>query len=217
MKIKTLFDIESYRTRFLGGARQYLFFVMFNLPGDIPQQNSGGGIGSIMDIAKSALSTFGLGSGKSEDYLPYLVKSLSLPESSYDEVRVPYQIIDNKMAGKRLYNDWTVTLNVDEKYGVLDKFYGWQKLVESNLPSKYMTEKQQVFLLDYTGNTIKSYDLYYSWPKTIGNIAMDYSSNDIATVDITFSYLWHEIGKGSQSSGTSDLIKRAFGSLSRLI
>ena len=106
--MKTLFDIESYRTRFLGGARQYLFFVLFAFPGNQAANNT-----KFMGVLKSALSTFGLGSD--QDKIPYLVKSTSLPSFSINEIVTPYPKFDLKTAGLPSYSDWTVSMNVDEK------------------------------------------------------------------------------------------------------
>ena len=52
--MKPGFDIETYKTRFLGGARQYLFFVVLVLPSSqttlnktVPGVPTGGGRGDI--------------------------------------------------------------------------------------------------------------------------------------------------------------------------
>lgn len=203
-----LFDIESYRTRFLGGARAYLFYVFFTIPGTTGASESSGIIG----IVKSALSTFGLGA--EQDKIPYLVRATSLPEASLEEVRTPLTEFDIRTPGIPTYGDWTVSLHVDEKGEILEKFYGWFYLCQSGLPRDYM-KQQEIYLLDYSGSSMFKYMLYGAWPKHIGAVSLDYSSNDIASVDITFAYQYHVIE--SISSGTASIIKNAANRISGLI
>jgi len=217
------FDFESYRAMFSGGARSYLFFVPFNFPSASGSQTQATGkdtfsLANIAKAATAALSTFGV--GKNDRMFPYLVKSTSLPETSFEEVDVKYGGISYKIAGNKSFGDWTVSLNIDEKGLILDKFHDWQKMIynlgdgSAGLPSKYMAD-QEIHLLDYTGNTIKSYKLFGCWPKTIGAVNMDYSTNDTATIDITFTYLYYEMM--SNSVGTNTLIKKGFNKLAGLI
>ncbi len=206
-----LFDIESYRTRFLGGARAYLFYVFFTIPGTSDSSGASGS-GSIIGIIKSALSTFGLGA--EQDKLPYLVRATTLPEASIEEVRTPLTEFDIRTPGIPTYGDWTVSLHVDEKGEVLEKFYAWFYLCQSGLPRDYM-KQQEIYLLDYSGSSMFKYTLYGAWPKHIGSVSLDYSSNDVASVDITFAYQYHITE--TVSKGTESMIKNAANRISGLI
>ena len=204
--MKVNFDFESYRSMFTGGARSYLFFVPFNFPDGTPTSDN-------------AMTTFGL--DKNSRMFPYLVKSTSLPDTSFEEVAVTYGPLVYKQAGMKTYSDWQVTMNVDERGLVLDKFHSWQNKIYNpkneygkfGLPKYYM-KNQEIYLLDNSGNTIKKYILHHCWPKSIGDTSLDYSSSEIATFTVTFSYLYFEVGGSTTTtSAINGFIKKAFETL----
>lgn len=200
--LKVSFDIDSYKTRFLGGARQYLFFALLDIP-----TNAGGldntALGNIM-------SSFGYGSAR--DFVPYLVRSTTLPDSSFEEVQIPYPGHTFKMAGNRAYGDWNVSFNIDEKGRLLEIFNGWHDLIYEPVeqryssPNTYMRD-QQLFLIDGTGQAVKEYKLFNAWPKSISATSLDYSSVDIATVDINFSYQYYTQKSVDTATGTTGLVR----------
>lgn len=153
-----------------GGTRQYLFLVTFNLPVSIGLSNK-------------------------ED-LKFYVRTSSLPESSYEDVSIPYPGYSFKMAGNRTYGDWTVSLNVDRNAYILKAFQLWHNLIynpqthEYSAPVTYM-KNQTLLLLGPDLKPTSEYTLYGTWPKSVGNVALDYSSSEIVTVDITFAYQYY--------------------------
>jgi hypothetical protein len=239
-EIRPKFDIDTYKTRFLGGARLYLFFVVFSFPAALSTGDKGKSVGpnntgsSIIDDVRnansfkdinvissakkagmSALSSFGL--GKSDDMYSYLVKNTSLPGITFDEKIIEWSGLPFKMAGNLAFNDWTITLNIDESGDILRIFNKWCQKIQNPITGNrtsivdYFSD-QFLHLLDYSGNTITSFKLYGSWPKSIGDVALDYSSNEVATVDVTFSYQFYEI-LGKPDKFLNDTIKRGFNKL----
>lgn len=228
--MKVNFDLESYRAMFSGGTRSYLFFVNFMFPiinNPAPTGSFLSDVGtsfestvskvglkgaSYMAAAKNTLSIFGV--GKDNLMYPYLVKSTSLPETSFEEVAVKYGALTYKLAGEKTYSDWTVSLNVDDKGEILQKFHQWHDGIYDRangnigMPYEYM-QPQEIHLLDYTGNTTKVYKMFYCWPKSIGETTLDYSSNEIATFNVTFSYSYFTIENG-QDSLMNNLAKKVF-------
>lgn len=229
------FDVDSYKTRFLGGARAYLFFCLFSFPttlsstpdtsksnfmqgmGNVVMDTFGAGFydaanaaGTVYDAAKGMLSPFGLGA--QDDIVTYLVKATSLPASHFEEKIIDWQALPYKMAGDRTYDDWTVTFNIDEKGLLLQKFFDWQHSIQDpatnvrSVAKNYMRD-QQVHMVDYSGNSLKQYKLIGAWPKSVNAVALDYSSNEIATVEITFSYQYHTVS-GPADALIADLVKR---------
>lgn len=224
--MKINFDLESYRAMFTGGTRSYLFFIPIVFPkidvkesentfaSDIKNTISKVGLvgADYLAAAKNTLSTFGVGRN---DYMyPYLVKSTSLPEVSFEEVAVKYGSLTYKIAGEKTYSDWAISINIDEKGEILQKFHDWHdgiynmKTGNVNLPKNYY-QQQSVHLLDYTGNTTKIYKMFNCWPKAIGETTLDYSSNEIATFNVTFSYSHFTVESGEDSSMNS-LAKKVF-------
>jgi hypothetical protein len=166
------FDIDSYRSNFQGGARQYLFYYKPVFPGGV-------------DGADTEIAT-------------YLVRTASLPETSTDEIVLNWQGFDYKLAGKYTYSDWTVTFNVDVDAKILKMFNNWASLIHDpttnkyNLPKDYLVD-QQVELLDLAGAPITKYKLFGAWPKMIGNSSLDYSANEVVQFDVTFTYIYHVV------------------------
>jgi len=215
---KFLMDIESYKTRFTGGHRQYLFFVLLQLKGGGGTSKSTG----LNSMIEAIGATYGLGAAK--DYWPYLVKASSLPATEIQEKSIPMQHFNYKMPGDRVYGDWNVTFNLDNKGDLLKELHAWQEKIHAigaggkfegtilNVGNGERANKQTVFLVDYQGNTFCSYEIYGAWPKSIGNVILDYQSNEVATVDVTFSYNYHRY-KSEVGPGVAGLVKQGVNTL----
>jgi hypothetical protein len=163
-------DPNSYLSSFDGGARQYLFLVSFNFP---------------------------FGSKSSPNIL---VRSTSTPDSNIEEVVIPYPGHQFRMAGSRNYGDWTISLNVDGNANVITDFSNWHDNIyeprrrTSTVPTSYMSDQTLEMIGGGAyGLPTKTYKLINAWPKTIGQVALDYASQDIATIDITFAYQYYEV------------------------
>ena len=81
-------------------------------------------------------------------------------------------------------------------------FLNWMSLIHdptTNLysaPTDYMAD-QQVELLGFDGNPIMKYKIVGAWPKSVGEVTLDYTSNDVAQFDVTFTYIYHATDIGS--------------------
>lgn len=168
------FDIESFRSKFQAGARQYLFYVK---------------------------PLFPVGIGADTDTATYLVRTASLPETTLEEILVNWQGFDYKMAGKLTFVDWTVTYNVDKDADISKWYLEWSRLIldpTTNVhgsPVDYMVD-QQVELLGLDGEPTLKYKLIGAWPKVIGPVTLDYAAADVAQFDITWSYQYHVVDTG---------------------
>jgi hypothetical protein len=56
-------------------------------------------------------------------------------------------------------------------------------------------------MLGYEGQVIMEFILHDAWPQEIAQISMDYSSTEVATFDVTFTYSYHEVSF-SETGGT---------------
>lgn len=222
--MKAPIDIQSYKTQFLGGARQYLFWTQVNFPSwsnvlqaglqkglsktdsleglmEGGKQAAGQAVqGAVSSLADTAFLT------KDQSSWPYLVKSTSLPQSDIEEISTYWIGQAYKMAARRNTGDWTVTFVVDNDGKILKRFWDWQNIIhnpEANIygrPVTYMAD-QEIHLLGYdTGSTICVYKLFGAWPKTIGQVQLDYGTNDVASFDVTFSYQYHIVTETEQGA-----------------
>lgn len=198
-------DIDTYRAKFMGNnARAYLFLCDVMFPSKIGIQKSSGTMGSFIQTAikngiESAVSntfTSLMAPGKSD--FRYFVKSTSLPEAILDETVTHYKGQQYKFASVRRTNDWVITFYVNHDASVISNFWNWQKMLQDpknntyGIGDDYMVD-QSIKLIGLDGTEICTYKLYRAWPKMIGNITLDYASNDFATMDVTFSYQYHDI------------------------
>jgi hypothetical protein len=244
--MKIPIDIDTYKARFLGGnARQYLFYVSFNFPdfgnalkdglqegvaGGIPTGiNSLSGLDALFNAGKSAafagagglMDTIGLNNGTKD--FSYYVKSTNLPTSDIDPISSFWCGQEYKMASLQKFEDWTVTLNVDHTAEVLKKFWAWQKIIhdpESNIygrPTIYMAD-QEIHLLGMdSGETICVYKLFGAWPKSIGQVSLDYGSNEFANVDITFTFQYFSIREKEEGALANYGKRAARGFISNIV
>jgi hypothetical protein len=182
------FNIEQFANEFQGGARAYLF-----------------------EWEPSIKTGMSLG-----EYTKVFVKSSTFPGSSVEEHVVEYQGVNFKSGGKQIYEDWTISFNLDIDGKLRKDFEKWIQLIypvnDTEIkPNYYSDYKQDLefkmlglisFNLDFTAGIpdfggvepmILNIKLKNAWPKSVGPITLDYSSQDFAQFDVTFSYQYHVI------------------------
>ncbi len=129
----------------------------------------------------------------------FLVKSSSLPVGTITPIETNWQGNIYKLGGTQEFTDFTVSFNVDLKGDIRVKFSDWQESIhdaESNVhgdPSKYMVDITIYYLSHIDGSVITEYELIKAWPTNVGELALDYTSKEIATFDVTFAYQRHEV------------------------
>jgi hypothetical protein len=208
-------DINIYKSKFLGAnARSYLFICKVQFPGF--QNVLGSGIQSalaggnaaegLMAAATTGIQTSGTLTGT--ENFKYYVKASSLPESTVEEVSTFWAGQQYKMSSVRRSQDWTVTFLVNNDASLIRKFWEWHLIMhnpESNMygsPKDYMAD-QVIQLLGIDGYPICTYKLFGAWPKSIGQVDLDYSSNEFAEVAITFAYQYHTVTESEEAGGMS--------------
>jgi len=169
------FDLESFKSNFSGGARSYLFYFLPLFPGIIA-----GGI--------------------TQEKASYLVRTTSLPETTFEEIITPWQGFDFKFAGKHTYSPLEVEFNVDRNADIRTAYEDWINLIhdpETNqwAPLEEYMVNQAILLLDYDGQPVMDYKLIYAWPSTVGPVTLDYAGTETAMFSVTFTYAYHTVNK----------------------
>jgi hypothetical protein len=229
--MKAPFNVDSYRANFINGHRAHHFYIQLAWPGfgnilaaGVREGLAGGLNVSSFETLKSSGENALMGAVTagvdilpsmftkgSTDSFPYYVKATSLPEMTVEEMTTNWMGAKYKFGGKPTFGDWTVTFNVDSDANIIKKFRDWQNMIinpQTNIaskPSTYMVD-QQAHLLGLDGETVCVYKFYSAWPKVIGNVSLDYSTNDITAFDVTFSYLYYMI-YDSEESSTMNVLK----------
>ena len=162
-----------------GGARPSLFEVrLTGVPVDVPGGNT--------------------------SKMSFLVQAASIPSSTIDLIEVPYFGRRIKIAGERIFRDWTVTVMNDEDFALRDLFESWSNKinallsnVQDSTPGQLLDYKiDSVEVLQYgkvgPGNDsgiIRSYIFNGLFPINVDSIALDWSrGNQIETFDVVFAY-----------------------------
>lgn len=217
--VKKTHTIDDYRSKMNGNARAYLFLCHINFPGIQNALKSGvksvlgGGTLTSVDInegiksfTETSINAGGIELGTKD--FKYFVKSTSLPESSIEETTTHFCGNQYKLPSVRRTQDWSVSFNVNDDASVIKKFWEWHLLMNNpetgfyGKSSDYMAD-QKVQLVGANGSIICTYTLYGCWPKSISAVNLDYAANEIAQVDITFSYQYHTITGKSEPTATT--------------
>lgn len=84
--------------------------------------------------------------------------------------------VDRQMIVRMMFDDWIASIQDPD-----NRTFGWYK--------DFVSEYAEVFVLpkSETG-AVYAIKLHELMPKSIGNLSLDQSSNDIMTVDVTFDY-----------------------------
>lgn len=169
------FNINTFKANGLvyGGARPSLFNITLTVPAGIGIDN--------VTVQKFTL----------------VAKAANLPASTITTFDVGYFGRKIKLAGDRTFTDWNVTVMNDEDFSVRAMFELWSNAMnrlESNVrDSAIDTElyKSDFQIAQYakTGEKIREYTMYGAFPTTIGEIGLDWDSqNSIETFPVTFAY-----------------------------
>lgn len=132
-----------------------------------------------------------------KDY-KFLVKTSNLPATTIDEVETNWQGYKYTLATTPTYDDYTVNVMTDLKSDIRTKMMKWSNYLnnpETNKHGKvdpnYLTTITMTHLSHNDGTGIAQYILHGCWCKTVGELAMDYATKEIAAFDLTFKYQFH--------------------------
>jgi len=166
------FSINDFKANFGDGAKSNLFYFKPQFPPGVAEMTP--------------------------DQAMYLVKTTQFPSTTLDEIVVPWQGMDYKLAGKHTYSDITITFNVDYNAKIRMLFEEWSNKAhdprsnEYGLHSDYQAD-QILQMLGHNGIVILEAKLIHAWPKEVGQITLDYGTAEIATFDVTWTYSYHEL------------------------
>lgn len=173
------FNINEIRSQLtFGGARNSLFQVTIQNP-----------VNGVADIK-----------------VPFLVRAAQIPASTLGVMEVPYFGRKIRLAGDRVFGDWTVTVINDEDFLIRNAMEQWSNSIQSlqgNLrafgsasPLLYKAQAQ-VTQFSKTGLPIRTYTFNGIFPSEISPIDVDWSSTDqMEEFTVTFQYDWWEVTGG---------------------
>jgi len=127
----------------------------------------------------------------------YMCKAGSIPTESIGEITVGYQSQTLKVSGDRTYDDWTCSIYNSEDWAVRNDIEKWMKIIndpETNYKTSHGAYQGGVIINQLSINdlsTVAGYKLVKAWPKSIGEITLDWETNDEKEIfDVTWSYIY---------------------------
>jgi hypothetical protein len=169
------FDLNNFISQGLiyGGARTSKFDVQLTLPPALTSVDSGG-------LAAKKLN--------------FTCKASAIPTFRVGLVQIPYFGRKIKSAGDRVWEDWHITVMMDEDYSTRALFEAWNNAInrlESNVMQASLDGEAYKAMWTIThyskdGSPIRVYEIINGWPSTVGPIALDWDGTDrIAQFDVT--------------------------------
>lgn len=143
--------------------------------------------------------------------VPFMAKASTLPPSNLGTREVPYMGRKIKLAGDRVFEEWTVTVINDEDFLIKNALESWMSSInghETNLasfdsanPNNYKSQAQ-IIQYSKTGVPIREYNFNGLFPTAVEAIEMNWETNDtIEEFAVTFQYDWWNISGGITGNG----------------
>ena len=128
----------------------------------------------------------------------FLVKASKLPDSSLEELPVPFRGRVLKMAGSRTFSDWTTTIINDTDFRIRNDLEKWSNGINEHSANTGFTDTNDYFAdmvieqLDRDGSVLKRYDFRGCWPKTIAAIGVGYEAEAIEEFECPWAVQYWE-------------------------
>jgi hypothetical protein len=146
-----------------GGARPNRYSVILTFPTGVPNA-----------IAASTKAGF-------------TCKATSIPGSNMGVIDLPYKGRQAKVPGDKVFDDWNVTIMIDNDFATRDVFETWHDLIlgfESNVANENMVNPANCFAraevrqLDRADRVIKTYFVESIFPSQVSEIQLAWDAND---------------------------------------
>ena len=138
----------------------------------------------------------------------FLCKATTLPGDTIDVATVTYMGRGINIPSNRAAVQWTTTVYNDEGMEIRNNVESWMEQLnshKSNVRASAMTQIQS-----YTGTLkvktfgkasstqiMKSYVFVDAWPSAVGEITVDWETNDIQTYDVTWEFSYWRSSKSN--------------------
>jgi len=145
-----------------------------------------------------------------KDHFPFQCKIATIPPSTLGVIEVPYFGRMINIPGNRIFDNLSVTVINDEEYTIRNAIEKWMASYNSHEGNKSSTSGAEskagieIKHFDIKGEQSGSWHFVNCFPVSLGEIGLDWGSNDTAeefSIDFAYDY-WHSKG-GAQGGGTS--------------
>jgi len=130
-----------------------------------------------------------------DEKLTFTAKTAQLPGSTIGTIEIPYFGRSIKMAGNRVFPEWTIQVLNDEDFIIRNQLEEWMSRIvghESNLSEAFLSQYSfdaDVYQFGKQGDIIKSYTFIDMFPVDLSAIDISWDQNDaIEEYAVTFQY-----------------------------
>ena len=151
----------------------------------------------------------------------FLCKAAQLPAATIDNVPVMYRGRAVNLAGERTFAPWTISVYNDTTFSIRNAMEVWSdgilNMGQTNgrvNPRDYQVDLL-VHQLDRNGATVKTYKFVDAYPTEVGQIALDYESNnqiEMFEVQFTYNYWVSDTTTGGSGFGVNVTVDTPVGS-----
>lgn len=136
----------------------------------------------------------GLSTGSLEE-LTFHAQNTTIPEETSGVIEIPFKSRKTYYAGRdESGRTVTVTFWEDETHTVYSFFKDWKSLISApetggGVDREAYAAEIRIKTLNVDSETVSGrFTLRNAFPTSIGDITLDYTSNEHATIDVTFQY-----------------------------
>ena len=142
----------------------------------------------------------------------YMAKAATFPESTITATPISYMGREVQIPGNRESVQWTNTVYNDEDFLVRNMLTDWMEKLNSGSSntrsSKMLTHASYTGSLQVSGfgksgleKAIQAYKFHYAWPSSVGEITLDWETNEIQEYEVTWEYAyWTSIKSAAPKS-----------------
>ena len=128
----------------------------------------------------------------------FLCKSTTLPGDTIDVATVTYMGRGINIPSNRAAVQWTTTVYNDEGMEIRNNLESWMEQLNSHKTN--VRAAAMIAIQSYTGTlkvrqfakaggvSTKSYEFVDAWPSAVGDITVDWETNEIQTYAVTWEY-----------------------------
>ena len=180
--------------------------MSFSIDSFTSKLKAGGALASLFEAELT--TTKGTEASSSIQDFNFLCKATTLPGDTIDVATVTYMGRGINIPSNRAAVQWTTTVYNDEGMEVRNHIENWMEQLNSHRTNVRAANK--IKINSYTGtlevqtfgkeggsNLKKSYEFIDAWPSAVGEITVDWETNDIQTYDVTWEFSYW---KSSQSN-----------------
>lgn len=135
--------------------------------------------------------------GENLPKLEFLAKAAAIPGKTIGDIDVPYMGKKIKIAGDVTFEDWQLTVLMDEDYGVRKGLEQWMERIARNSSALAANAHKQykrdayIIHLGNNGNVINKYQMIGCYPSQLSSIDMNWDQTDqVIEYTVTMRFDW---------------------------